>query len=902
MLTLNLVNASAAKRGGYFLVIASLMVFFGIMACHHKETSAWKSYQEEFRTLRKQRLQLALERVRASLNPKDTLQLNKEIEEAQAQLNSSDYQKLTDDVSYVDGQIKLAEESDHYLIPVHSSENATAGKKNAWLFSPEEDRVTHKKRMIDSLQAIRGTLSARIAPLEARYKAALQKKDSLYRYIYTAANELAKNEGHELQEYKIKPVIVGKEEKCVSCHLGVTDTLFKADTLIARDSSTIAQWIANNRFTTPQYSISRTGAKHDTVIAEVRKVYRIHPNVEVLLGNHKITNRSAGIGCTSCHGGNPNETSSPELAHGVNTDRQIITGVFVESNCVSCHQSEMTLEGAPTLTLGKQLYADFGCNACHESPGFAQTTKAGPSLVNISRKVNSDWLMGWLRNPKDWAKNARMPHINLSEDQIRAVTAYLIEQSKASDYLAFYYYGGGGDPEKGASLFAESGCASCHATNNSLMQRVRVGNTFGPPLGHISEKVSGSWLLDWLKQPKNYAQSTRMPSLRLSDKEAVDIVAYLLASDSGRTRYSQSFARPKDLIEQGRLIIEDAGCAACHDINGIASPNRSIDLTEFGKKSVDRLVFGAAPIKHDWTSWTVAKLKNSWMNASASTPQKMPNYDMTDQEATAIAVLLKGWTGKQSDLALKHVSSGSAIAKGTWIDHWYNCSGCHTWQREAQASVIDTALYFHLDGEGAKVTNPWLTSYLKGPTVIRPGVKLRMPNYGFDDNTVNSIVAYIDAISLKPAASSDTASSNMEIGAEITKSCISCHSLGNARGNLLTHAPNLSNVSTRLNRDWVKEWLLKPDVYQLRTDIKEHRAFAATSASVFPQLNGNKEQQVDAVLDYLYSVGNTDLPKPSAYSYIFNRNIYVDSAGTYTAPRYILTMRYKARRSTSTVR
>ena len=51
--------------------------------------------------------------------------------------------------------------------------------------------------------------------------------------------------------------------------------------------------------------------------------------------------------------------------------------------------------------------------------------KNGPTLNNVTHKVNIDWLRKWIANPKGHDINARMPNLRLTEEEIEAVIAYL---------------------------------------------------------------------------------------------------------------------------------------------------------------------------------------------------------------------------------------------------------------------------------------------------------------------------------------------------------------------------------------------------------------------------------------------------------------------------------------------
>src|SRR4029450_436188 len=68
--------------------------------------------------------------------------------------------------------------------------------------------------------------------------------------------------------------------------------------------------------------------------------------------------------------------------------------------------------------------------------------------------------------------------------------------------------------------------------------------THGPNLDGTGTKVNAGWLFAWVKNPKGYWHETRMPNLRLSDKEAADITAYLMS-----LRNDDFLARPRPPID-----------------------------------------------------------------------------------------------------------------------------------------------------------------------------------------------------------------------------------------------------------------------------------------------------------------------------------------------------------------
>ncbi len=74
--------------------------------------------------------------------------------------------------------------------------------------------------------------------------------------------------------------------------------------------------------------------------------------------------------------------------------------------------------------LGKQLYeVKYQCQSCHtigSSGGYV-----GPNLNNAGNWLNSAWIAEWLRNPQSLMPDAIEPRRDLTEEEIRALTAYL---------------------------------------------------------------------------------------------------------------------------------------------------------------------------------------------------------------------------------------------------------------------------------------------------------------------------------------------------------------------------------------------------------------------------------------------------------------------------------------------
>ncbi len=83
---------------------------------------------------------------------------------------------------------------------------------------------------------------------------------------------------------------------------------------------------------------------------------------------------------------------------------------------------------AELVAYGKTLYRQEGCFMCHQLEG--EGGKVGPDLtVEGTRGRTEEWLVGHFKDPPAFTKGSMMPPFkNLTEEQLRALTAFLQSQ------------------------------------------------------------------------------------------------------------------------------------------------------------------------------------------------------------------------------------------------------------------------------------------------------------------------------------------------------------------------------------------------------------------------------------------------------------------------------------------
>jgi cbb3-type cytochrome oxidase cytochrome c subunit len=80
-------------------------------------------------------------------------------------------------------------------------------------------------------------------------------------------------------------------------------------------------------------------------------------------------------------------------------------------------------QDAPATARGRQQFFDQGCYGCHIIGKVG--TPIGPDLSHIGAHYSSAYLARWLRDPESQRPSAHMPRLELTEEQVAALAAYL---------------------------------------------------------------------------------------------------------------------------------------------------------------------------------------------------------------------------------------------------------------------------------------------------------------------------------------------------------------------------------------------------------------------------------------------------------------------------------------------
>ncbi len=542
-----------------------------------------------------------------------------------------------------------------------------------------------------------------------------------------------------------------------------------------------------------------------------RQPYRPHPPIP-----HSLTE----FGCVVCHRGQGAATTVEEAHSSTKAwEQPMLPARYLESSCGQCHLGPML--GTPQLNLGRQLIARYGCVRCHtvmQPDGTRMTaTDDPPSLQHIAEKTTREWVYAWVKNPQAYAASATMPNFQLSDDDARDISAFLMAQSTplAAIHKQAAAKGASASPEAtaGASLYGESFCASCHAVQNAA--GALVGGDLGPELTRIGSKAKPEWLEAWLRNPSVYDPDTKMPHYRFEQKQIATLAGFLEAKTDNDllANVHLSDATP-DQIQHGKLLATEYGCASCHEINGIKRPeNFAPELSRVGSRSLAVLAFPEG-IPHTLPDYIEAKVRNP---RAFGAGLKMPQYTFSEQQRSAITTALLSLTERAQTqppalrTAAVHESNYRPAGKAGQLIADLRCFSCHAINGRGGDMAPD------LSWEGSSVQRPWLVEFLRNPETLRPALIRRMPKFNLTPDEINTLTDYIMIVYQTPAMDRDSMPASftpdvVEQGRQLFYSkyaCQSCHIVDPKKDKGYI-GPALWGVGSRLNAAWVYAYLKSP--------------------------------------------------------------------------------------------
>jgi cbb3-type cytochrome oxidase cytochrome c subunit/cytochrome c553 len=458
----------------------------------------------------------------------------------------------------------------------------------------------------------------------------------------------------------------------------------------------------------------------------------------------------------------------------------------VVDRCASCHVglNEASLVDVPTQPFRTHPVIphkldEFGCTVCHRGQGAATT---------VAEAHNST--LAW-------------------EQPI--LPAKYIESSCGECHRGPLP----GTPQlnQGRNLLSRYGCVHCHMVK--LPDGTTMKATDDPPsLSHIADKTTREWIYAWLKDPQAYAATSTMPNFKLTDDDARDMSAFLIANSTSVAGDTVTLtAKASSDPAAGGSLYGESFCASCHAVQNAAGNYVGGDvgpeLTRVGSK-----------VKLEWLQ---AWLRNPRTYDPAT---GMPHYRFNDGQVATLSGFLEAKA--DSDLlASVHLDAATPeqIAHGKRLVSDYGCASCHEIagirkpenfapELSRIGSKPITQLIF-LPGMPHSLPD-YIAGKIKQPRAFSPGLK--MPQYTFTppqiDSLTTALLSLNDRSSALPAslAVSATPESDYQPAGKAGKlmtdlACFSCHRINGHGGDM---APDLTWEGSSVQREWLVQFFKNP--------------------------------------------------------------------------------------------
>ena len=483
----------------------------------------------------------------------------------------------------------------------------------------------------------------------------------------------------------------------------------------------------------------------------------------------------------------------------------------------------------PTAEGGRLLYSELGCVNCHGGVTGLPAMR-GPELATATQRVRSEWLRKFIADPASVHPGTAMPQVLAKADDktLVAIEHYLasLKPKTASKGPAKILHVNGA---RGGELFHTLGCVACHAPGKAFVppdglpkdsEFTHRSVAFGDLKAKYSLDSLGAFILDPLK----VRTDGRMPKIVMDRQDSIDIAGYLLefqGSDGRLDNPVVSIAADKALAIAGRKAVVAARCAACHDLPKDAA---------------------AQPV-------TLIGSEGGCMDAGHA---KGPRYALSAAQRAALKLFL----AKKDEAASPKLAADLTLQA-------LNCVACHERDGlggpdaarkpyfQGDHNLGDTGRYPPpLTGVGGKLRPEWLTKVLAGENRVRPYLKTKMPQYGAATAELGKLLGVADArASLKFEGGDDTAGRKL-LGTQGGAGCITCHRWGD-RPSLGIQGPDISNIASRLQEGWLKEYLIDPAGYRPGTLMP---SFWPGGKSFNPAiLGGDTDKQIAAIYKFAES-------------------------------------------------
>ncbi len=395
---------------------------------------------------------------------------------------------------------------------------------------------------------------------------------------------------------------------------------------------------------------------------------------------------------------------------------------------------------------GRALFGELRCVSCHAVNARGGTI--GPELTHIGDKVRRDWLFSFLKDPHRVQPETAMLQYRLTDDQLRDLSAFLLDEYRSSESAAQpppVTYQDARAIASGRTTFVRRGCTSCHRLADT-----KDAGRIGPSLTGIADRnpdellfggnvnvrrTADNYIFLKVLHPDSMAQPSMMPTFGFAPIDAAKIALALASIRKGdlpasyvRTRSMPPPYRPAGPF--GELVTRYR-CLSCHSVGGAGGTLSTVPLDRLGSQ-----------LQRDY----ISKYLLNPGAVRVSVEARMPVFHMLPQEANTIADYMSTVFLDDAIDRYDPTFTTADERRGHELYGQLGCAACH------QLGTVGGYVGPELSNTGNRLRPGWIAAWLTAPQRYKPGTL--QPDYGLAAADARALTAYLSSLgrTARPAA------------------------------------------------------------------------------------------------------------------------------------------------------
>ena len=523
---------------------------------------------------------------------------------------------------------------------------------------------------------------------------------------------------------------------------------------------------------------------------------------------------------------------------------------------------------------GRRLFGEYRCIRCHKpdrpfgTGAMPELHYDSPGLTGVGDRLEKNWMVDWLLDPRSVRHDARMPRMLNGEPEVQArdaadIAAFLSVQSLGAQSSA--EVGSLSEDEHaaeaGKGLFDTLGCFTCHRLPGDaiLIGEDRLA------LDLVRAKWKPRGLVDFLKNPTSHFKWTRMPDFGFTEEEARSLAAFVL-SRCGEQTQKNEIGDP----ERGRALVGSKGCLKCHDLKDSADKYSAPGLAALRSASSSSgcLSYGSRTGGH-------------------------PNYRLEEEDRNALFAFIRFgleslWKKVPTEFAsrqFKNLRCAACHARDTEQDVWGSLIARNAIDASTRAGGPDGDLIDDFGDDfgddpvapdataaesnihllrppltwvGEKLHADWMTQFISGKLRYKPRAQLRARMPAFPAFAKDLSAGFVMDHGFSPIRPPNPPIDRglAQIGEKLIQmdklGCVSCHAVGEkgALSGPASEAINFKYTPERLRRHYFERFVRDPKRVLPGTmmpqfvDEEGHTPFSDI-------LEGDANRQFDAIWHFM---------------------------------------------------